>query len=371
MSSFSFFIHLAKANCKRLGTYLLPILTAVLILFAICSFAAGSISSRLYKKGIASLVSIAYYLPEDSDQQYTEMALGMVDNIESVKNTISLIQVDNVDEGYRLLEDGKVLFFILVPEQFFSGIMDSTNPRLTIAVRDNNSISAYIANELLLAYSRYLGIAQAGVYSTLDTARENGLERDAVNAASTRVNLAFLDRALSKDKYLEKEICTNEGSVSLLQHYLASALILSLFFTAFVFMPLLKDYPIGMQKLFAARQFHGVFLWLENFISSVFALYFAFIPCFICISIFYKDMNITGLFTAFPAILLIAALVSFIATISPNTFMANMLILFTAIVLLYIGGGILPSAMLPSAVSHLADVTPGRYLLSVMERALY
>lgn len=371
MNSTQITFRLFLANLKRLKHYLLQISISIMVLLSICSLAGYVIAHTLYKEGTASIVKVAYYLPEDDDYKYNNYGVNIIKDLEGTQEVAELIQVDDIQDGYELLERGEVLYYIIVPESFFSGIMDSTNPELTILFRDNNGIGSYLANELFLAYARYLGMAQSGVYSALDTLRAYEYPSEVISDAQQNVNMTFLDRALNKDNYLEKLDATSEGSFSLMQHYLASALMLSLFFVSFVIMPYLQGVNSGMRtklSTFGAGQFH---IFIANFLSCIPGLYLAFIPCYIVLSIICKTFNPMGLLTILPAILVISLIVNIISSTCQNEFTSNMVILIVTLILAYIGGGILPQAMLPEAIQDISAYLPGKYLITTIATSLF
>ncbi|MBQ8413156.1 MAG: ABC transporter permease [Lachnospiraceae bacterium] len=364
-------IILAGTNIKRLKNYILSMIISILIILLICSAGAIYISKNLYGEGSQTLVSIAYYLPDDEDQKFNNFGLNIIKDLESTQEIVNLIQVETIDEGYELLEKGDILYYIIVPEMFFSGIMDSTNPSLTILIKDNSSISSYISNELFGAYARYLGTAQAGVYSALDATRAHELDSDTRKAIQKKVNVTFLDRALNKDNYIIKENAADYGDHSLLEGYLATAVMLSLFFVSFIIMPYLQGFSKGITTRLSSRKINSFHIFLCNYFSIIPAFYIAFIPCYLAISIFTKSFNPMGLITVIPGILIIALLVNIISSFSKSTFAGNMLILTFTILITYIGGGILPRAMLPQIIKDISPYLPGEYLISIIANSLF
>lgn len=358
-------------DLKRLKNYIASILIATLIIATICGVAGSVIAKHIYKTGTKDIIGIGYYLPEDGKEDMNNMGINMLKDMESMKTTANLIQVNSPEEGYELLEKEDILYLILVPEKFISSIMNGTNTPLEIIVWDNSSISSYIANEMFMSYAKYLGLAQSSVYSTIDAAYNHNLTKEERNTIRTTVNLTFLDRSLNKDSFFEVIDSTGEGNASLLQHYLAAAIMLSLFFMSFVLMPHLQGYNnaiITKLDTLGLNRFH---IFISNWISSTAGIYLSFIPCFIGISIIFKSFNPLGLVTILPAICAIGCIVSIIASLAKNIFAANMSMLLLGIAIAYVGGGIIPSAMLPNIVQHLSDVMPGKYIISNIATALY
>lgn len=371
MNKKDIFISLVIADLKRLKKYIFQIIVSVILVLIVCTAAGIVISKNIYKEDEFQAVRLAYYLPDDDDKKYNKLAIGMLEEMRSMQESAEMMQVSSIEEGYKMLENGDISYFIIVPEDFFSGIMDSTNPTLDIIVNDNSSITSYIANELFISYAKYLGIAQAGIYSALDTVREHGFSPDQVYDVQDKVNLIFLDRSLNKDGYINTVDATNEGSYSLLQHYFASALMLSLFFVSFVIMPFLRGYNSGIYKKLSTYGINESHIFFSRLVCTCLALYVAFIPCFIGISIYNRSIHILGLIIAIPAIMLIALIIAFISSFSSNVFSGNIITLVIALLIVYIGGGIIPSALLPSVVQTLSNITPGKYVIKCLSIALF
>ena len=181
MSHIHMFFNFIRANCKRLLHYLPSMFVSLLLLLLLTGTAGFYLSRHLYKENVFSAISIGYYLPQDDNLDLNQLGIGMLQDLEGMEETVQLVQVNSVEEGYNMLASHEILYLIIVPEQFFSGIMDSTNVPLDIVVYDNSSISSYIINELFMSYAGLLGTAQAGIYSGLDTTRAHEFTPEAVS----------------------------------------------------------------------------------------------------------------------------------------------------------------------------------------------
>ncbi len=363
--------HLIFADLKRLKNYILSIIIATLIIATICGMAGGVLAKNMYKTGTKEIIGIGYYLPEDGKEEMNNMGITMLQDMESMKSTATLIQVPTIEAGYELLEQEEILYFIIVPEKFISSIMNGTNTPLEIVVWDNSSVTSYIANEMFMSYAKYLGLAQSSVYSTLDTARNNNLSDEERKALRTTVNLTFLDRSLNKDSFFEVEDASMQGQASLLQHYLASAVMLTLIFMSFVLMPHLQGYNKALRVKLDTFNMGSLHILISNLISCLAGLYISFIPCLIGISIINKSFNPLGLIKIIPSLLIIGFIISLVAVLTRSIFAANMTTLLVGIAIAYIGGGIIPSAMLPSIIQDLSQLTPGHFLIESISAALF
>lgn len=371
MKGFTIFFHLLVADLKRLRNYILPIFSSILILIAICSLAAKFVAGNIYKEGSSSIINIGYYLPDDDDFASNSFGINIVKDLEGTKEVASIIQVNNIEEGYDMLKNGEILYYIIVPENFFSGIMDSTNPELTILFGDTGDITSYITNELFSAYARYLGIAQAGVYSGIDTLVTHDTDKEERYAIQDMINMTFLDRSLNKDMYLEKQEATCEGNFSLIEHYMAVAVMLSLFFVSFVFMSYLQGYGGGLFLKLTTYGINNIHIFFANYLSTLPALYLAYLPCYVGMSLWKGSFNIKGLIYILPSLMIISLIINIIASLSKKQFAANISILIVTLLIAYIGGGIFPAAMLPDGIKDLSGFLPGEYLIGNIAASLF
>lgn len=371
MSTISACHNFIRANLKRMVFYIPHVLLAVILLLALTGSACVLISSQLYKEDVFQTIRLGYYLPENDDTAFMDMGVSLVQDLEGMQETAELIQVSSPEEGYSLLEEGEILYLIIIPDQFFEGIMYGDNFPLDIVVRNNSSVTSYIANELFMSYAGCLGIAQAGIYSCIDMAYAHTLTDEERKLLINETNILFLERVLNKATYLAQESATNEGNYSLIEHYLALAVLLSLCFTAFLLMPLLQGTGNGIRegmRLYRLNTFH---IWLGNMITTTLCLYIAFIPCWIGVSIYHKSFHPAGILTVLPAIIMIACLIATLATICKSAFSANMFLLFAVLIFAYVGGGLLPQAMLPKIIQQIGAHMPGHYALKIMAHALF
>lgn len=366
-----FFLNFTRINLKRLTKYIPSVIVSILFLLAVCSLLGITISKNMYKEKTNVAASVAFYLPKEDRTEVNELAISAISSNKSMKETIKLIEVDSKDEGFKLLNNGDVLYLIIMPDQFVDGLYDGTNTPLEIVLKDNFSVKSYITNEVFLSYATYLGIAQAAVYSALDNTRAAGYERDHVKRVQTSVNFNFIERSLNKAQYIEEISATSVGAYSLKAHYLASACMLSLFFTGFVLMPFMLGYKKGMLTLLENKHSSNLFVFTQNFICMLVCVFIAYIPCHIAINIFVQKFNTFGLYKLLPVALIIAFVLSLSSILCKNEFTANILLLVTALVIAYIGGGIVPTAMLPGILHKLSGVLPGRYMISLLSYCLF
>ena len=95
-------------------------------------------------------VSVDIAVAVEEDNVMTRMALRYVENMESVSRFCHFQQVTK-EEGSRMLEKGQVAAVILLPEQLVEGIMNGTNPAVTICFPKNAGLETMLFRELTRA----------------------------------------------------------------------------------------------------------------------------------------------------------------------------------------------------------------------------
>ena len=366
------FSNLISADMKRLKKYILSLIVSVSLLLTFCGTAGFIVSKNIYREDIYNAVKIAYYIPQqDKDFKYLSMAIDFLEELKSMSETANIIEVDSVEDGYAMLEANEVLFFINVSEGFFEGVMNGTNPPLNIIVKDNTSLAAYISNQLFLSLTGYLGIAQAAIYSALDVAHENNFSEEEYKQVYNSSNIVFLERVFSKDAVIEEKEATSEGNFSLIEHYTSVAVLLSLLFMSFILIPYMQANDKGVKPKLRTYHIGGIHFFISNFLCSIPALILAYLPCYIMISIIFRHINPIGVLAALPTIIGISFIITLIANISRNVFSGNIAMLFITLIIVYVGGGIIPHSMLPHIIKKLSILMPGHYMISNLAFSLF
>ena len=371
MSQQRLFINLIIANFKRLKKYLPSLFAAIVLLLTILCLAGHFISKNIYKTKKYEAVTLAYYLDEDGDDKYINFAIDYLNSMDSMKETANIIQVSSVEKGYDMVDSGEALFFIYLPSGFYEGIMTGHNPTVNIVVRDTKSISTYISNELFLSLARYLATAQAAIYSAIDTSWAHEMDDNEVARVNQASNMIFLEKVADKDSVIKVVEATSENNHSLKNHYEAAAVMLSLFFMAFILIPYIQGCSTGMTHKLNICKVSKFHIFSSNFFCVLMAIFLTFIPCHFTVSIINQSINSKGWITILPSLIVIALIITLIGSLSKSAFSGNLILLFTVIAIAYIGGAIIPNAMLPRVIQNLSTYMPGKYLLANIANSLF
>ena len=220
MSHCRIFFNFIRANCKRLIHYLPSMFVSFALLLILTGTAGFFLSSHLYKENIFSIIPIGYYLPPDDNLDFNQLGIGMLQDLEGMQDTVSLQQVSSIEEGYDRLASHEILYLIIVPEQFFSGIMDSTNPPLDIVVYDNTSLSSYIINSTIPETKQ----PESKPIEIIENSNSTGI----ISSIHKRLNQSQKEIIEITDSLNEGEVLENTDSMPLVSNELYNAVILPL-----------------------------------------------------------------------------------------------------------------------------------------------
>lgn len=365
------FFKLTGANLKRLRKQLPAILAVSLVLFACLAFAGKLISERMYSSESRDPFGVAFYIPESEDYGYNELVINMLQNVDSVKQTITLVRVDTREEGEAMLADKRAQFFVLIPDGFFRGLLTGEVPPIDILVNDKSSIISYIANELFTAYSKYLSVDVTATYSVNEAAKQLDMEDDARRSYLEKLDLTYLDRALNKDAYIKTKNPTNEGVYTLLEHYTGVALLLTASFIGFFLIAMLHGMNAGMKNKLSLVGIKRGHLILSDTLTCLIAFYVGSLPCLIGIAFYNHHINPMGLLWMLPPLLCFSLITAIVVAFSSGAFSGGLAYFAIVMTITYIGGGVLPQALLPSAVRTIAPFFPGQYMIKFFCKAVF
>jgi hypothetical protein len=214
-------------------------------------------------------------------------------------------------------------------------------------------------------------VAQAGIYSGLDTIRENGGTAEEENEVLNNTNIIYLERALNHDNYLESVDAKDAGDFTLVQHYIAAAIILALCFSGFVISLWLPGTGEGVGFCLSVRGLNSFTRFMSEFIACIIAVYTSCLPCLIAVWFYNGHLYAKALVSIIPAAIIIAFFISLVCHFSHSVFSANMVIFFLTMLFMYIGGGLIPGSFLPELIRHISRYLPGEHLIRLVAGSLF
>ena len=353
------------------------LLQAILLMVLIGTIAFCGVKN-MERDALAVNVDIGVVVREDNTM--TRMALGYVQNMESVSQICHFVQVSE-EEGFRQLERGEIVALIVLPEQLIEGIMNGQNPTVDIVFPKDVRLEAMLLRELTESGAGLLRVAQAEIYGANDTAVEYGLadQLSVMEAEIDSYNLAF---ALDRLAMYDEEIVSVTGRMSLLQYYAASGVVLFLLLTGMAAYPVMQQEPMAFRKQLARQKVGTMWQyfckWLCGFLCLgliagaawvIFRTAVVLAPGaaenLLSALVSGRNRSSVGIQAGMMLLMLmtVTALVNTIYSMTGSRTGSILLIFLFSVVMVYLSGGFVPSALMPQAMQAVGDKLPTTYLI--------
>lgn len=352
------------------------LLQAILLMVIIGTIAFCGVKS-MEKEPLAVSVDIA--VVAEDDNAVTQMAIGFVESMESVSEFCSFRQVSE-EEGFALLEEGKVAALILLPEQLVEGIMNGQNPAVEIYFAKQAGLESMLFKELTDAGAGLLNVAQAQIYGAGDTAAAYDFT-DKLSVMEMEIDSYNLAFALDRLALYETEQISATGQMSTLQYFAASAVVLFLLLFGMALYPVMQPEPAVFRRQLARQ---GVGLWWQDFCQWLCGLLSVGLMSILCLAVSRiaaawsgnsgKKIELFGrgqraghmegiVFLILLGIVLISTLVYLVYSLAGSRVSGILLLFMISIIMIYLSGGLVPSMFLPETMQKIGDKLPTAYLI--------
>lgn len=353
------------------------LLQAILLMMLISVIVLCGVIS-MEREPLAVNVEIGVAAREDN--RMTRMALSYVENMESVSQLCSFVQVAE-EEGLRRLERGEFAALVVLPEQLVEGIMNGQNPSVDVIFPKDARLEALLFRELTESGAGLLQVAQAQIYGAIDTARKYELT-DRLSVIETDIDSYNLAFALDRLAMYDEETVSATGRMSVLQYYAASGVVLFLFLAGMAVYPVMQGENPALRRQLT-KYGMGVLWqsfckWLCGFICIGLLACVAWVLFRTVILVIPKagDLLTSALisgrnhgtsFVRMSIVLLMLVTVTMfihmIYSITESRTGSILLIFLFSVLMLYLSGGFVPSVLLPQTMRAVGEVLPSAYLI--------
>jgi len=327
-------------------------------------------SEFLFEDSTDSIATVACYVPDD--EAYSRLGIGLVKQMDSVKHTIDIKQVNTEKRVVRLVEEGDAIAGIIVPEGFIEKMGTPDAEMVTVIYRDADTFEEHVVNDLLYAMSDLLGTAQASILTAGEYAKEMGfsdgdaweIEREvSSNSFSYVMNRKTLYNKVDVNDLVAKYAVRERLTAS----YTLYIMMMSVFVISFFFK--------GNNDIFRARaKLSGIKTWKIFLIETGCAasmIYLVYLLLFICLCFIFESMKILSLITVIPAVLIIALLGTGLCYLVKSPTAVSYITFGAGTILMYLAGGLIPLDFMPVFFQKAAVFNPFYYLIRFFMRSMF
>lgn len=321
------------------------------------AFSVGSNKEPMIKFGIADM----------DNSEYSQLLVAYFDENKDFTSYIQIVR-GTPEELVSKFQSNELDVYMIIPEGFANSLIVIENRPLKVVINNSDKTKAVLVTNLMSAYADYVTGVQMNCQALIDVMREEGFSSDLVSSVNTEISLDLVFVALDKSLYFERSEIDRFKSISLVNYYLYSAIVLVILYAGmFAGMSALKErlskagerlksvgisaFRIVSSKVLAYSIVYSIMMLLVMVIMKVFG----------DIEIPFKTM-LTVIPIVIGSVLIFLCLARFIKSINSFIVVGNMIILLMTIA----GGGIIPIMYLPEACIRIASFTPTYWFIRII-----
>jgi len=330
--------HAWKSICQQF-----MLLAVLSMLFLTLSMAAGPVAEQLLTQGVGfEGLRFAVCVPDgDSTGRLVEELTG---RMRDIREYASFQGMDR-EEAEEALACGEISAMLVLPDDFLGGVLDGTNPDVTLVVSREKPLEALLAWWVGRSAADLIGASQLGIYAVLDA-----VPPEQYGQAMTEINLRFINGALDRGSFFRSRELRPVDAMDIRDHYSLSLLVFLVLASAPALRPLFADAGSGFRRRLLSLGCGSIF----QYGSALFAAFVLLLPMTL-IPALAGGWSVAGagMLALFGAVFagcccLLGSTVAGCGGIS----------LTTSSVLLLLSGGLLPMPLLPEPLQKLGAISP-------------
>lgn len=341
------------------------LLAGLTLLCIFLPLVVGPAAEAALSEGVSfSGITLAVAAPEgDSAPDLLEKLLP---KMEDVSQYCEVVAMDR-EEAIRALERGDVTAVLVLPENLIQGILEGTNPDVELIVPGDMPMEALLTLCVGQSASDLLAVVQSGVYAVLEQYIKTPPGDLRYSDAVTQINMRYIRWTLGRQQmFLEDPIAVTR-QLPIGVHYGLSLLGYLALSLAPLFMSVYSGSWIQAQKRFRAvgRGTAGFY------VSSLAACTLVLLPLMIGVSLLLTRGDfVTGFWTGAVCACFCAAFGTVCCLLTANTGSCGVVSFLSALVFLFLAGGVLPPVLLPRTLQKLMFLSPVTWLRSTLALAV-
>lgn len=368
---------LLKLNIKK-AIHWLPqqFIGAIALIFIVgaIAFCGGNFLTSVSSNISTSPLNLAVVMYDDS-----LMANSISQTITSNDKLSEAIAFDFVDENTALdgLEQGSYIAAIIIEKGTVDSILDGTNTPIHIVFPKNSGLEAIVIKEIADAAATLLGSAQAGIYSMCDIYDEYGASSQ-INSALFSMNLKYISFVLGASSLFEVNEVSATSSLSLITYYTCAGIVLFMMLFSINYFPITDKLPSVLSKKMSSEGLNFILQESASYIAILVAqlttLILIALPAVPILSIFNISIDYMHIgyliLILFIFTLVASSFVYAISRISSHNISRIMLAFFLALIMSFVSGCFVPTAMLPEAIQIIDKAVPTTHMLAALTTAM-
>lgn len=347
---------------------------AMIILPILIVLGAVQISTTLFVNH-SFVDPITLIIVDQEKSFYTNFFVQKIIETPSLQKNIEIVRTSK-EEGQKLLDTNKAAGMVIIPEEFTDNMQRGIYEPLMVIGNHNKPLQAIMIKEGMESVTNLMSAAQSAVFTVVDYARMAGLSENDIDQIFQKSAISFSLKALGRDQIFSEMIKTPWMNMEPVHFYFSS--ILALFISLYGLQGMYLTIRQRQNKITIRIRSVGIPLWkiiLSKWIALSLFL-FAQAGIILWLATFLKLFEIKGDLNLSLLLLLIissciSALTLLISTLSKNDYVGSMAIFIISILGVFLGGGIVPYAYMPSFLEQIGKLTMNHWAIQGLTYSLF
>lgn len=308
----------------------------------------------------------------DIDDKYFSVGLSAMKHLDSSRFAVELLELTE-DEAVRLVNEGEISGYAIIPEGFVVSVMTGENKQITLVTTNaSEDIMTRLVKEFMEEISGYLCETQNSIYGLQQYLTDTG-RQDLVNGSINDINVFYVNLVMKRDSLFEPVQIVNSGnSVSDNAGYICGLMIFLVMMFGIAYSPVYTRRDTSLNSVLRLKSVGIPFQILAEYLSYLCMMLICLIPIIAAAvyGIYRSGVDIPEWRMGFladyryfilgfiPVIAMFAA-AQYMLFLAADNYIAGISLQFMfAIVLAYLGGCLYPLSFFPELIRKTAIYQP-------------
>lgn len=347
---------LLRKDLRVYGRHFASMLALCALLLCGCAAALGAVLGSVSEEPEKTKLALV----DKDDTALSRTAIGAIAGSEDITAMFTVEKCD-AEAATAGIASGVYDAAILFEENYLSRILKGESTAVTVLLSDKLLPAANTVRHFAVTGETLIKVAEYGVMSAWQPLYDE-MPYDAARDALEKLELRYAMQLLSlpESAFSVEVLPYSESGVGLAAHYVCCFTVFLLILCEILFFPYtVRDLTPPMLRRIRSYGISDGMLLAEKAILP-FCTRLLLLAAVLCLSARFTELTFTptALFSALLGLVLLSLLLSALSALLSQSSLGISLLFALAVAGLFMGGGLLPSSMLPYALTEIGGFTP-------------
>lgn len=353
-----YFQKMTKRTCKVLPVIFLSMLCLLLIIFG----CLGALKE-------SGRVKVGVVVPEEDAT--ASVLMNYVENMGELSSLCEFTKVTE-EEGNRKLEQGEISALLVIPRDILADVYNNKPAQIPMYTPAEPTLESAMIHEFAEAGTSLVLTAKAGDYAAYHLYRKYG-KAGSIREVAMAMNGRYLQFVMQQETLFDGQPVTGADGMSDEERYMTAGMVLVLLFLGIPAVQQQGREP-GILSLQLARQGvrPGYVLIVQNILLSA-AIFISMAAGMLLLALLQGWVIEHGIFWVYLFLACVVAAVFFTMLNVMDTGRAGRILFafFSALVQVFLAGGIYPLYVLPEACVRIGEILPGGLMMQLLHDGMF